>query len=1198
MGLVDTGASLSAMSLAFASKTFPSQPWAKTPGTRIITNASGVDMTHCGDFKTPIRCGDFQVGHTFAVVENLTHDLIMGLDLLPKVGISLSGLPMGFPDSNTGENKKTQAAQMESALSGAGSFDCKAQIPAEDLKRLMDAIRPELAKNKNLPKNNPACEEMIEAEMSLPMKTTEAYTRQYKIAYAHHEAVSKCVKEWLEDNVTSLAPPSSFNTPICIATKKGPNGEKKIRVCLDFRKINKALLPQEDLNLLVPRINDCFARMEGFKVASHIDMKSAYNQLRLNPDDRIKTSFMWDGMRYMFNRWPFGLSPATGKFQGVMERVLHGIDNVIIFVDDILVYSKTGVDEHISTLKKVLRRLNEYSIRMNVDKCHFGHTSIELLGHCLSTEGRSMDPAKMAKALEYPIPTTGKQIQAFLGFTNWVRAYICGYSKLAHPLEKLRNKREFEMTKEERDAFNAMVAAIQMAPILASYDPTLPLCVATDASQWGVGAVLYQPDKEKQGKHKYIAFGSTSLRGAQTSYSATKRELLAIIFALAEFRPYLAGRRFTMYTDHQALVTLHERKQLSYMLQNWLDIILEYDFEIKHRPGVEMVLPDALSRLHYKVKEDREKGDREGHLCDSTVDQCALLKEELKEKLKLYRTNDNKTGDDQIFSISIIECLTPDERKKFTNSIQINTIDELVKRPANELLELVRERFNKQFISDEEERLRLIREIHATAHGGGEKLYKMLWKRGYYWPTMRKQCFESVDHCLPCQRYNQAKTGFHPVVSLRADQPMVHVSMDLAVDLAESDGGYKHLLVVRDVATRYVWVVPLKSHHADVVADECEKLFTQLTDHPCVIQTDNGREFKNTNLKSFCDNIGAELRHSAPWNPRANGLAERTVKSVKDSLKKVVDGNWSNWEKKIPGIVRFLNTSVHNHLNVTPYQMLYGSPCREHKRGQLDLNALLERKSMMNKSLKDYLSKKSFRSTVQPAILKAAYERQNISNEKLNKKRKIIVPFKINEMVMTVDYTRASKLEPLYEGPYIISDIITHENGATAYRLKRENGDQQTRVFAASQLKRIRAQISDDFTDAEGKVISKELRAQESFVVSKIMGTQTDDNGDLFYHVRWKGYPTVEDTWETADAFDHPSLITNYYRNKAKAAAQAKAAAKKNKSKKGRPKGSKSRKRKEPEPDTSGIETNWAARSNSSKRAIKVPRRLAGHSSR
>jgi hypothetical protein len=232
---------------------------------------------------------------------------------------------------------------------------------------------------------------------------------------------------------------------------------------------------------------------------------------------------------------------------------------------------------------------------VNPEKCIFAKTEILILGYMISSAGIRVCPEKILQIQDWKPVTTGKQIQQHLGFFNYFREMIPCYAKLFHKLEKLRYHKKVIWTKEYQSIYDKAFKILASQLVLSYPEFDNDFLVATDASNYGIGAVLYQ---NINGEKKYISFASRALSDSELGYGATKRELLGVIFALRKFRYYLYGKHFTLLTDHKALTYIHTQKIANQMMLNWLEELLELDFTVVHLPGIQNVLPDAISRIY------------------------------------------------------------------------------------------------------------------------------------------------------------------------------------------------------------------------------------------------------------------------------------------------------------------------------------------------------------------------------------------------------------------------------------------------------------------------------------------------------------------------------------------------------------------------------------------------------------------------
>ena len=365
-------------------------------------------------------------------------------------------------------------------------------------------------------------------------------------------------------------------------------------MCLDTRPLNKKTVADP---FTAPIIKELFTRIHGFQIATLLDLKEGYHQVKLRSEDCWKTGFTWKNQSYEWVGTPFGLMNAPAEFQRIMERVLQAHRLYItIYLDDILIFSNS-VEEHIEHVRAVLKTLSQYHLKISIEKSKLAYSRLNLLGHLVDGNSIRPNPARISAFQELPKPRTGKDVERYLGIANYLRDYIPLYSRIAAPLEKLRKRKILgdAWTLECDIAWKTLKDVLSNAPILTSPNWDKPFLVGTDASNLGVGAVLYQ---EYNDRRFYIEFVSCALTSGQRNYSATRRELLAIIFALKKFRYYLYGRHFTIFTDHRALEFLFRNNHENAMLNFWAETLLDYSFD--HRPGVAMVLEDALSRLYKK----------------------------------------------------------------------------------------------------------------------------------------------------------------------------------------------------------------------------------------------------------------------------------------------------------------------------------------------------------------------------------------------------------------------------------------------------------------------------------------------------------------------------------------------------------------------------------------------------------------------
>ncbi|GFW08318.1 retrovirus-related Pol polyprotein from transposon 17.6 [Trichonephila clavipes] len=340
---------------------------------------------------------------------------------------------------------------------------------------------------------------------------------------------------------------------------------------------------------------------------SSMDLRSGYWQIEIDKADREKTAFITPEGLYEFKVMPFGLCNAPATFERMMDNLLRHFKwtMCLCYLDDIIVFSET-FEDHLIRLRLVLKCLQEAGLKLNSKKCLFAAQEVKILGHLVSSNGVRPDPDKIKAVRNFPTPKNIHDIRSFLGLCSYFRRFIKGFCYLAEPLQSLlKSGVEFHWGPEEVEAFNSLKKALTSDPVLGMYDERASTEIHTDASGYGIGAVLVQIQNNVE---KVIAYASRTLTKAEKNYSTTERECLAIVWATNKFRPYIFGKHFTVVTDHHSLCWLMNLKDPSGRLARWALRLQEHDFDVKYKTGKKHSDADALSRN--PVEEETETSDK------------------------------------------------------------------------------------------------------------------------------------------------------------------------------------------------------------------------------------------------------------------------------------------------------------------------------------------------------------------------------------------------------------------------------------------------------------------------------------------------------------------------------------------------------------------------------------------------------------
>ena len=387
---------------------------------------------------------------------------------------------------------------------------------------------------------------------------------------------------------------SRWSSPVVPVRKS----DSQLRLCIDYRKVNSVTKTE---HFPMPNLNHCIYKAHNIKYLTKLDIVRGYYHVPLDEDSRPYTAFSTTKNHFQFKRLSFGLKNSGIAFQKALQQILFPFNsnNIIIYIDDILILSET-FEQHLSLVQKVLNTLHGNGLKIKVKKCEFFRDEVSYLGHIINQQGIRKSPEYVEKVKEYPRPTNVNQLRKFLGLINFQRKFVQNCSTIAKPLSKLTNgpkRRLIKWNTEEVEAFEKLKLEIEREVSLSypNYDKDAnKLELFVDASGTGAGACLMQ---FQGGEYRVISYASMCFTPAQARYCTTERELTAIRWAVKVFKPFIYGVHFILYTDHRPLIYLNNMASHKSRLSRTLDDLIEYNFDIRYRPGRQNQAADFLSRL-------------------------------------------------------------------------------------------------------------------------------------------------------------------------------------------------------------------------------------------------------------------------------------------------------------------------------------------------------------------------------------------------------------------------------------------------------------------------------------------------------------------------------------------------------------------------------------------------------------------------
>ncbi|XP_062709152.1 uncharacterized protein K02A2.6-like [Aedes albopictus] len=709
--------------------------------------------------------------------------------------------------------------------------------------------------------------------------------------------VEKELEKLLKHDIIEPAPRDSPWISRLVVRPKAGNPEE-IRICVDMRDANKAIVPQHHP---LPTFDDIIPHLHNCKYFSKIDLNKAFHQVELAEESRVITTFASHNGYFRYKRLTFGMNCASEVFQNIMERVLVGIKGVKVFIDDILVFGRNKA-EHDQALQAVIDRLKEHGITINEKKCEFGRQEVSFMGHRLSSEGISPAEEKVDAIRRCRNPETIEELRSFLGLINYLGKFIPNLSTLTAPLRELLHKdARFKWERKHTVAFEAVKNVLADSRNLGYYSPQDETILIADASPVGIGAVLLQ---EKNGTKRAICYISKGLSAAERAYAQNEREALALVWATERLEPYLRGLEFKLVTDHEPLKVIFgsKRKQCS-RIERWALRLQSFRFKIVHVSG-KANIADPLSRL--PRFEECSTYDQNGEsmllsVLESSAPAAMTIEELVGETVR----------DSELAAVK--EALNTgrwtDELKHYLPfREELGVVNDVVMR-------------NDRILVPMNLRKRVLKLAHI-GHPGIDKTKQRIRSK-VWWPNVDKEAEKVVRSCLDCQLVSKSSPPEPMAVRELPQQPWHVLAIDMLGPLPSGDS----ILVVVDLYSRYRITEVLRTTTTEDIIEKLGKAFMTMG-LPAVLVSDNARNFSSRKMEEFCTLFGIELRHTTPYWPQSNGEVERQNRSILKTLR-IAELNGTDWKKDLQEANYVYSMLRHPATGRSPAELVFGRKLRD-----------------------------------------------------------------------------------------------------------------------------------------------------------------------------------------------------------------------------------------------------------------------------
>ncbi|UYV63691.1 hypothetical protein LAZ67_2005321, partial [Cordylochernes scorpioides] len=835
---VDTGATVSIINWRLFKRT----RLQLQPNSDIhISQADGVTRT-CGSLQTKVRIDKLIKPVTLHVMKNFKYPLLIGLDVA-----SLFNLLIDVRD-------KTIYTKFD-GLQNPILVNHLEEIREHELKKLLEHNRNVFCQHA-IDLGKVAIQHKIITKSEQPISL-----RPYRRPLKEYEEIAEQVKELLEHKLIRTSD-SPWAFPVVMVPKK--DGNK--RMCIDYRRLNEITL---DYRQPLPHIQDMFDRLHGSRFFSTLDVAWGYWQIEMDPQSIQKTAFVTNDGHYEFLVMPFDLKNAASTFQSIIQHILGELlwKGTCSFQDDILVYTKTW-QEHIELLSKVFDKLRQYNMKLKLSKCIFGRTEVKYLGHIISHNQLKPDPGKVKSIQDFPRPDTVKKVRQSMGLANYYRKFVKDFSKISFPLVRLTRKNQpFIWNEEVEESFAKLKMALSTKPVLAIYNPDYPSKVYTDASKYGIGAILTQigPDNEEH----VIAYYSKTLQPHQENYSAYEMECLAVIQATDHFHVYIENQPFEIITDHAALQWLFTMKKPKPKYFRWILSLSSKSCNIVHRSGKQKTHVDALSRLPVVNIATQE-----------------LQEHQQNSDLSFLKNSHTHDGVVMIKQKGVFKAVVPNSLTK-----------------------------------------KILEEYHdSLSHPSITKTCKLI-TQCYWWKGITTDIKNYVRSCKSCQlvKVRHEPTLGEMITPTSNIQPLQMIGCDtIVLGTAAANTKHKFIQVFVDHATRYLWAYPTITNTAQAVTQCLDKIIKSVNSINTIL-TDNGKNFISKEFNKFLSLQGIKHTYTSPYHPQCNGICEKLNDTIMTKLRiAVLEEPRCKWSTLLPQVVKNYNSTPHDVTGFSPLFLMYG----------------------------------------------------------------------------------------------------------------------------------------------------------------------------------------------------------------------------------------------------------------------------------
>ena len=890
----------------------------------------------------------------------------------------------------------------------------------------------------------------------------------------------------------------------------------KLRLVIDYRMLNAVTVKNRYPLPLIPEMLD---RLNSAKIFTKIDLRNAYHQVRVKEGHEWKTAFRCREGHFEYTVCPQGFTNSPACFQHFMNDILreHLDMTAVGILDDVIIYSE-DTPSHIGHVSAILQILRDNRLYAKIEKCEFHKDQMTFVGYMVSSAGIGMDPEKVSSVLDWPVPTSIKEVQAFLGFANFSRRFIDGYSSLTSPLTDLtrKTKHKFTWTDKAGAAFTQLQQAFTSAPVLQHFQPHLQITMETDASDFAIGCILSQTSSD--GNLHPVCYYSRKLSPAEINYPIYDKELLAVVAGFKHWRVYMEGAQHSVqvYTDHKNLEYFSTARTTSRRHSRWAASLATYDFRIIYRKGTANGKADALSRRpDYKslpppsipiLSEPPSPPILSGpqsaqfpptpHLAaamflspeDPLLPEIAAAQAAdatLSAIIDIYlRRPDGESN-------PALPAGSPSGRSQEQYSMQggiLYTQGRILIPPTSQKLIL-----------------KILQQYHDAPLAGhyGVARTQALIAQYFVWPGLATAVNSYVLSCDACQRnkpVRHAPFGLLSPLSIPS-RPWSHVSLDWITDLPPSHYHDAILVVVDRLTKMAIFIPTTKSMPAPDVAALFVQHVIRAHGVPANIVSDRDPIFTSHFWRRLMELLGIHSNRSTAFHPQTDGQTERLNSVLEQYLRIYCDFQQTDWASLLPLAEFSYNNSKHSATTLSPFFANYGF--------HPSMSLLPAHPNSQTPAADSYvLQLQQAQVVLQRELLKARKAMEKSANRRRRQAPTLLPGAKVWLLRRHIQTIRpSSKLDVRRLGPFSVIGPV----GTSSYRLDLPRGMQIHPVFHVSLLE---PHVANTFP---GRIQPHPHPIQvdgfPEFEVREILDSKILRR-KILYFVDWVGYDISDRSWE------------------------------------------------------------------------------------